>query len=279
MDKLVILKQEGGGIMFVRKTTEIPVSMIRTNKQQPRQIFGEEQLIELRDSIKEFGILQPLILKRQSDGEYLLIAGERRLRAAAMAGLDRVPAIIRDADEEEINLIALVENIQRENLGYIEEAKAYKNIMEKYDMSQMELSEKLGKNQSTISKKIRILTLPEDIQEMLAENRLTERHARALLKIEDNRIRKVILDKVIKHGFNVKQTEKLVEDYLTQKEQQERDINKVRHISYKLYLNTLRRTFNDMELNKKGATFRQEDVGSSLKITITIPKEIQGMIV
>lgn len=279
MDKLVILKQEGGGIMFVRKTTEIPVSMIRTNKQQPRQIFGEEQLIELRDSIKEFGILQPLILKRQSDGEYLLIAGERRLRAAAMAGLDRVPAIIRDADEEEINLIALVENIQRENLGYIEEAKAYKNIMEKYDMSQMELSEKLGKNQSTISNKIRILTLPEDIQEMLAENRLTERHARALLKIEDNRIRKVILDKVIKHGFNVKQTEKLVEDYLTQKEQQERDINKVRHISYKLYLNTLRRTFNDMELNKKGATFRQEDVGSSLKITITIPKEIQGMIV
>lgn len=279
MDKLVILKQEGGGIMFVRKTTEIPVSMIRTNKQQPRQIFGEEQLIELRDSIKEFGILQPLILKKQSDGEYLLIAGERRLRAAAMAGLDRVPAIIRDADEEEINLIALVENIQRENLGYIEEAKAYKNIMEKYDMSQMELSEKLGKNQSTISNKIRILTLPEDIQEMLAENRLTERHARALLKIEDNRIRKVILDKVIKHGFNVKQTEKLVEDYLTQKEQQERDINKVRHISYKLYLNTLRRTFNDMELNKKGATFRQEDVGSSLKITITIPKEIQGMIV
>ena len=215
MDKLVILKQEGGGIMFVRKTTEIPVSMIRTNKQQPRQIFGEEQLIELRDSIKEFGILQPLILKKQSDGEYLLIAGERRLRAAAMAGLDRVPAIIRDADEEEINLIALVENIQRENLGYIEEAKAYKNIMEKYDMSQMELSEKLGKNQSTISNKIRILTLPEDIQEMLAENRLTERHARALLKIEDNRIRKVILDKVIKHGFNVKQTEKLVEDYLT----------------------------------------------------------------
>ena len=279
MDKLVILKQEGGGIMFVRKTTEIPVSMIRTNKQQPRQIFGEEQLIELRDSIKEFGILQPLILKRQSDGEYLLIAGERRLRAAAMAGLDRVPAIIRDADEEDINLIARVENIQRENLGYIEEAKAYKNIMEKYDMSQMELSEKLGKNQSTISNKIRILTLPEDIQEMLAENRLTERHARALLKIEDNRIRKVILDKVIKHGFNVKQTEKLVEDYLTQKEQQERDINKVRHISYKLYLNTLRRTFNDMELNKKGATFRQEDVGSSLKITITIPKEIQGMIV
>ena len=279
MDKLVILKQEGGGIMFVRKTTEIPVSMIRTNKQQPRQIFGEEQLIELRDSIKEFGILQPLILKKQSDGEYLLIAGERRLRAAAMAGLDRVPAIIRDADDEEINLIALVENIQRENLGYIEEAKAYKNIMEKYDMSQMELSEKLGKNQSTISNKIRILTLPEEIQEMLAENRLTERHARALLKIEDNRIRKVILDKVIKHGFNVKQTEKLVEDYLTQKEQQERDINKVRHISYKLYLNTLRRTFNDMELNKKGATFRQEDVGNSLKITITIPKEIQGMIV
>ncbi len=265
--------------MFVRKTTEVPISMIKTNEQQPRQVFKEEQLIELRDSIKEFGVLQPLILKKKEDGDYLLIAGERRLRAAAMAGLDKVPAIIKDASEEEMSLIALVENIQRENLGYIEEARAYKNIMEKYGISQLALSEKLGKNQSTISNKIRLLSLPEDIQDMLVENKLTERHARALLKIEDHQLRRVIIEKVVKHGFNVKQTEKLVDDYLTQKENQEREKNKIRHISYKLYLNTLKRTFNDMELDKKGATFKQEDAGNNLRITITIPKEIQGMLI
>lgn len=266
-------------MVFIKKTTEIAISMIKTNSEQPRQVFGEEQLLELRDSIKEFGVLQPLILKRVSNGEYLLIAGERRLRASIMAGLDKVPAVIKEASEEEISMIALVENIQRENLGYIEEARAYKNIMEKYNINQLTLSEKLGKNQSTISNKIRLLSLPEDIQNILVENKLTERHARALLKIENDNIRKIIISKVLKHGFNVKQTEKLVEDYLAQKETREREKNKVKHISYKLYLNTLRRTFNDMELNEKGATFQQEDVGSDLRITITIPKEIQGMVV
>ena len=176
--------------MFSRKPMEIPISLIKANSQQPRQVFGEPQLIELRDSIKEFGVLQPLILRREADGNYLLIAGERRLRAATMAGLSKVPAIIKEASEKEVNLIALVENIQRENLGYIEEARAYKRIMEKYGINQLELSAKLGQNQSTISNKIRILSLPDDIQETLAENKLTERHARALLRIEGNFVAK-----------------------------------------------------------------------------------------
>ncbi|MDO4545899.1 MAG: ParB/RepB/Spo0J family partition protein [Bacillota bacterium] len=257
----------------MKKTMEVPISLIRANGQQPRQEFGEEQLLELKNSIQEFGVLQPLILKREENGEFLLIAGERRLRAAALAGLDKVPAIIKNASEEEVGLIALVENIQRENLGYIEEARAYRQLMEKYGMSQVELSEKIGKNQSTISNKIRILNLPEDIQQILVENRLTERHARALLKVEDDGLRKVIIEKVVKHQFNVKQTEKLVEEYLSKKEVQEKERNKIRHISYKLYLNTLRKTFNDMELREKGATFRQEDRGDNLRVTIIIPKE------
>ena len=264
--------------MFLKKTTEVPIGMIRTNKQQPRQCFREEQLIELRDSIREFGILQPLILKKQVNGEFLLIAGERRLRAASMAGLDKVPAIVKDATEEEIGLIALVENIQRENLGYIEEARAYQRLMEKYGINQVALAEKLGKNQSTISNKIRILSLPEDLQEFLVENKLTERHARALLKVEEDRERRIIADKVVRHGFNVRQTEKLVEEYLTGKEIKNREKNKIRHISYKLYLNTLKKTFHDMDLKEKGATFEQADEGDNLKITITIPKDIEGML-
>jgi ParB family chromosome partitioning protein len=188
-----------------------------------------------------------------------------------MAGLDKVPAIVRDASDEQVGMIALVENIQRSDLGYIEEAKAYKNLMEKYGISQIELAGRLGKKQSTISNKIRILTLPEDIQKLLVESKLTERHGRALLKIQDNSQRHVIINKVLKHNLNVKQTEKLVEDYLKTREKLERDTNRVRHISYKLYLNTLKKTFNDMELKTRGGTFNHEDTGSNYKITITIP--------
>ena len=258
--------------MFMRKTTEIPIDMIKANDQQPRENFGEEQLMELRDSIKEFGILQPLIIKKQDDGRYMLIAGERRLRAASMAGLNKVPAIIKDATEEEAGMIALVENIQRENLGYIEEAKAYRTLMEKYGISQTALSERLGKNQSTISNKIRILNLPEDIQKLLTEHKLTERHARALLKIDDDNIRRAVVEKTIKNNFNVRQIEKLVEEYMEKKEMNEKEKNKIMHISYKLYLNTLKKAFIDMDLKSKGATFKQEDTGDSMVIKITIPK-------
>lgn len=258
--------------MFIRKATEVPIEMIKVNRQQPRQSFGEQQLRELRDSIKEYGVLQPLILRKEASGGFLLIAGERRLRAAAMAGLDKVPAIIKEATEEEIGLIALVENIQRENLGYIEEAKAYQQLMEKYGINQSSLALKLGKNQSTISNKIRLLSLPEDIQQLLISNKLTERHARSLLKVEGDGERRLIVDKVIKHGFNVRQTEKLVEEYLEGRAIKDKEKNKIRHISYKLYLNTLRKAFTDMDLHEKGATFEQRDEGDSLKITIIIPK-------
>ncbi len=273
MDMLVPFIYERGIYMFMRKTTEIPISSIKTNREQPRKNFNREQLMELRDSIKEFGVLQPLIVKKCDTGSFLLIAGERRLRAASMAGLEKVPAVIKEASEEEAGLIALVENIQRENLGYIEEARAYRRMMEKYGISQTQLSERLGKNQSTISNKLRILSLPEDIQELLVENKLTERHARALLKVDSDEIRRVIIDKVVKHGFNVKQTEKLVEEYFAKKAAHEKDKNKIRHISYKLYLNTLKKAFRDMELNKKGASFEEEDMGGALKVTIIIPKE------
>lgn len=258
--------------MFIRKATEVPIEMIKVNRQQPRQSFGEQQLRELRDSIKEYGVLQPLILRKEAGGGFLLIAGERRLRAAAMAGLDKVPAIIKEATEEEIGLIALVENIQRENLGYIEEAKAYQQLMEKYGINQSSLAVKLGKNQSTISNKIRLLSLPEDIQQLLISNKLTERHARSLLKVEGDGERRLIVDKVIKHGFNVRQTEKLVEEYLEGRAIKDKEKNKIRHISYKLYLNTLRKAFTDMDLHEKGATFEQKDEGDNLKITIIIPK-------
>lgn len=258
--------------MLRRKISEVLVEQIHANRQQPRKHFEEEQLAELRDSICQFGILQPLILRREDDGTYMILAGERRFRAAVMAGLSRVPALVREASEEEAGMIALVENIQRENLGYIEEAKAYQALMEAYQIPQQELARRLGKNQSTISNKIRILNLPEDIQRLLVEHRLTERHARALLKLDDDDMRRQVIEKVIRHQFNVRQTEKLVEECLMRREKMEREKNKVLRISCKLYINTLKKAFNEMDLLSKGATFRQEDTGESYVVKITIPK-------
>lgn len=258
--------------MLIRKVTDIPINLIVTNPDQPRKIFGEEELLELRDSIKEYGVIQPVILKKYNNGSYILIAGERRLRAATMAGLSKIPAIIRDADERDAAIIALVENVQREDLGYMEEAHAYHKLMEDYDLTQGELAERVGKKQSTISNKIRLLSLPKDIQEALISNRLTERHARALLKVPDDETRRMIIERIVSHGLNVRQSEKLIQDILEKQQEERRKQNKIRYISYKLYLNTIRKTFNEIFQVEQGAKYTQEDKGEFYEVKITIPK-------
>ncbi|MCQ4637453.1 ParB/RepB/Spo0J family partition protein [Anaerovorax odorimutans] len=258
--------------MLIKKVTEVPIDMIFTNPEQPRKIFGEEELLELRDSIKEYGVIQPIILKRYNNGSYIVIAGERRLRAATMAGLTKIPAIIREADDKDAAIIALVENVQRENLGYMEEAQAYSRLMEEFELTQGELAERVGKKQSTISNKIRLLSLPEDIQRELVTNRLTERHARALLKIPDDETRRMVIDRIVSHGLNVRQSEKLIEDVLEKQQEEKRKQNKIRYISYKLYLNTIRKTFNEIFQVEQGAKYTQEDKGEYYEVKITIPK-------
>ncbi|MDF2656941.1 MAG: ParB/RepB/Spo0J family partition protein [Bacillota bacterium] len=261
--------------MFLKKSDqmEIPVELICTNPEQPRKVFEDKELLELCDSIREFGVIQPIIVKRDQKGMYVVIAGERRLRAASFAGLKKIPAIIRDADEKDSALLALVENVQRENLNYIEEAAAYKRLMDEYGLTQTEISKRVGKQQSTISNKIRILSLPSDVQQLLAENQLTERHARALLKVTDDRIRKLILDRIVEHGLNVKQTEKLIEDVMTKHEEEKRKGEKLRYINYRIYLNTLKKAFSSISEVEKNAKYYQEDKGDHLEIRILIPKK------
>lgn len=258
--------------MLIKKVTEVPIDLIIANPEQPRKIFGEEELLELRDSIKEYGVIQPIILKRNNNGSYIVIAGERRLRAATMAGLVKIPAIIREANDKDAAIIALVENVQRENLGYMEEAQAYNRLMEEFELTQGELAERVGKKQSTISNKIRLLSLPEDIQKALIANRLTERHARALLKIPDDETRRMVIDRIVSHGLNVRQSEKLIEDVLEKQQEERRKQNKIRYISYKLYLNTIRKTFNEIFQVEQGAKYTQEDKGEYYEVKITIPK-------
>jgi ParB family chromosome partitioning protein len=266
--------REGGIIMFLKKSDqmEIPIEMVRTNPDQPRKVFEEKELLELCDSIREFGVIQPIIVKRDNKGLYIIIAGERRLKASSMAGLKKIPAIVREADDKDSALLALVENVQRENLSYIEEAAAYKRLMEEYGLTQTEIAKRVGKQQSTISNKIRILTLPEDIRQVLAENQLTERHARALLKISDETVRKQILSRITDHNLNVKQTEKLIEDVIKKQEEEKRKGEKLRFINYRIYLNTLKKAFSSISEIEKNAKYYQEDKGEFLEVRIIIPK-------
>ena len=204
------------------QVTLLPIEKIIANPEQPRKVFKKEELEELSNSIKDYGVLQPILVRRMEQGIYSIIAGERRYRASCQAGLTEIPAIIQNLEEEQAALIALVENVQREDLNYIEEAKAYKKLMDDFKLTQAEIAQKVGKQQSTISNKIRLLTLPEDILELLTVHGLTERHARALLRIEEENNRRKIIDKIVKNNLNVKQTEKLIEEFLEGQAEQKR---------------------------------------------------------
>lgn len=249
----------------------VPVSKIAANPTQPRKIFQDEAIEELSGSIKEYGVLQPIILKDNGD-YYTIIAGERRYRAAQLAGLDKIPAVIRAMEDQEAALVALVENVQREDLNFLEEARAYKKLMDDFGLTQVEIAEKVNKKQSTISNKIRILALPDDIQEKIIINRLTERHARALLKLTDQEDRKKVTERVINNNLNVKQTEKLIEEVIQKKEEAFRKRHKINYISYKIYLNTIRKAFNQIKEMEKNAKLTQEDKGDFLEVKILLPK-------
>ena len=252
--------------------TYVPMDKIAANPSQPRKYFKDEALEELSGSIKEYGVLQPILLR--DDGKaYTIIAGERRYKAAKLAGLEKIPAIIKTMDSREVALIALVENVQREDLNFLEEARAYKRLMDDFGLTQIEIAEKMNKKQSTISNKIRLLSLPDEIQSSILENNLTERHARALLKLGDEEDRKQVIKRIIQNNLNVKQTEKLIEEISQKKEVALRKKNKINYISYKIYLNTLRKAFNQIKEMEKNAIFEQEDKGEYLEVKIVLPKK------
>lgn len=176
---------------------------------QPRTFFKEDSLLELAESIKAHGILQPLLILRAGE-RYRLIAGERRLRAAKLAGLDKVPCILTEKDPEEAAKLSLIENLQREDLSFFEEAAAYRRLMEDFSMNQAQIAREMNKDPSTIANKLRLLKLPISAQLLIRQNGLTERHARALLKVKDQNLLMELLEKIIESAFNVQQTEELI---------------------------------------------------------------------
>ncbi len=192
------------------KVTTVPVDNITPNPYQPRKEFDQDALQELAQSIKQQGLITPITVRRMPDGTYQLIAGERRLRAARIAGLAEVPAYIRVATDTQMMEMALVENLQRENLNAIEVAQAYKALIEECRLTHDQLSEKVGKNRSTVTNYLRLLNLPQETQQALATDQITMAHARALINVEDPEQHLEILHAIIQRHLSVHQTEALV---------------------------------------------------------------------
>ena len=195
----------------------IPVTSIVPNPRQPRTQFKEEELTELSESIKEHGVIQPLIVREQEEGRYILIAGERRLRAAQLAGLSSVPVIMREATDRELLELALIENIQREDLSPLEAAEAYKSLEEDFNLTHEEISRRVGKNRTSVTNTMRLLKLPGEVQNALLNRTITEGHARVLLSLPTAQAQISAMNHIVNNSLNVRQTEEYVRSLLGEK--------------------------------------------------------------
>ncbi len=250
---------------------DIPIEKIIANPEQPRQIFDEEGIKELSDSIMAFGVLQPITV-RAIDDYYELVMGERRLRASEMAGLKMIPAMIMQSSQVDSALMAIVENLQRVDLNFVEEAEGIRRLVEVHGMSQKDVAKRVGKNQSTVSNKLRILKLSPKVRDEMVVAGLSERHARAFLKLEDPILQEKVLNQVIKNDLNVKKTEEIIETYLElSTPKKKKNIRGV--FNYKIYINTLKQAYQAIKDTGLNAEFNHKDNGDHIEVIVRIPKE------
>ena len=256
------------------KISEIPIIKIRPNKAQPRKVFNEDELSALSRSIAENGILQPLTVRKASQSEFELIAGERRLRAAILAGMKRVPCIIVKCTDKESAVYALLENLQRADLGMFEEARGISRLIRRYGLTQEQAAAKLGKTQSTIANKLRLLKLSPEEQEWIEKAGLTERHARALLRIDNEEQRREALSKIISENLNVTRSEELVGIYTHNipRSQGHRGKSKAVIKDLRIFLNTINKAVDTMRLSGIDAQSVKTDTENFIEYTIRIPK-------
>jgi ParB family chromosome partitioning protein len=253
----------------------IPVDRIKPNPSQPRKLFDQEGLRELSDSISRYGVLQPLSVRKRNS-HYELIAGERRLRAAKIAGLSEVPCILLGVDREQSSVLSLIENLQRRDLDFIEEAEGIARLILSYGLSQEEAARRLGKSQSAVANKLRILKHPQEVLDKLRYHNLTERHARALLKLENTQDRLDAIDQIVKYTMNVAQTEELVDKMINSPgSKAARKVNK--SFSYiikdfRIFENTIKHAINIMRDSGLKADYGKEEDESTIILTIKIPK-------
>lgn len=261
-----------GGIVYLRTDELTP------NPVQPRKRFDDESLEELSGSIKSYGILNPLTVRLRC-GKYELVAGERRLRAAKLAGLEEVPCILIDVNMEDASLIALVENLQRRDLDFIEEALGISQLIRMFGMSQEEAARRIGKSQSAVANKLRLLKLPSDVLESLRQNGLTERHGRALLRLPNPVAQRAALEYIVDNGLTVAATDAYIDALLSapeEAEQKDEEKPEKRRTfvlkDVRVFLNTLSRSIDLMKQGGIDAGIQREETDDSLILTISIPK-------
>lgn len=256
-----------------RTVLQLPISALHPNPNQPRTRFDEEELAALARSVAEVGILQPITVRR-AGGRWELVAGERRLRAAELAGLATVPCLEVTADDTASSLLALVENIQRRDLDFWEESLALRRLMDTYALSQEEVARRIGRSQSAVANKLRLLRLPEDVLELLRANGFSERHARALLALEDGEAQRKAAAHVVRCRLTVARTEEYVARLAAPKPRHPSPIYKTRDV--RLFLNTIRRGLSIMNSAGVDARCGREETEDEILLTIRIPKHAPG---
>lgn len=260
------------------EVVKLPLASIIPNRFQPRTIFDDTKIEELARTIHTHGVIQPIVVRKMDNEQYEIIAGERRYRAMTKLEWTEVPAIIRNLSDKETASVALIENLQREELTAIEEALAYQKLLELHELTQEALAQRLGKGQSTVANKIRLLKLPEIVQEAILKREISERHARALMPVKEEHVQIALYKDIIEHHYNVKQLEEKVEEYLNppvidEETKKEKPKRKAVSRDVRIALNTLRQSF--AMVTKSGIKMEtiEEELEDFYQITVKIPKK------
>jgi ParB family chromosome partitioning protein len=273
-DQLSRLFHFGDKLDTAEEVKYIPVDQITSSPYQPRSVFDDDRIDELSQTIRTHGVIQPIVV-RKTGSSYQLIAGERRWRAAKKIGMATIPAIVREMSDTQAASVALIENLQREGLTAIEEALAYQQLIELHGLTQESLAQRLGKGQSTVANKLRLLHLPEDVQEALMQRKISERHARAMLGLPSKEMQLTVLHEVIAKELNVKQTEERIKQLLSSKPNVSAK-NKSRRVAFardiRLAVNTIRQSLNMITQSGLPVTAEEQDREDYYEIVIRIAK-------
>lgn len=255
-----------------RRVVELPAEKLIPNPRQPRKTFSKEELDGLSRSIASNGLLQPISVRRTSGGKYEIIAGERRWRACVQAGMRQIPCLVQECSDAQSAVLAILENLQRQDLHVFEEAEGIRRLMEDWGVTQEEAARRLGKSQSAIANKLRLLRLTSEERKCIVENGLSERHARAILRIPQEDVRKKLLAQVVEKGLTVRQTEELVEKTLEEKTAKPARGRTFIAKDIRIFLNTIDHAIRTMQDAGILAQADRKDMGDYLEYTVKIPK-------
>lgn len=256
------------------EVVKIPLAKIHANQFQPRTVFDEEKIEELARTIHVHGVIQPIVVRdSQQEGFYEIIAGERRFRAMTSLGWEEVPAIVRQLSDKETASIALIENLQREELTAIEEAHAYSNLLQIQEITQEALAQRLGKSQSAVANKLRLLKLPEAVQQALLTRSITERHARALLPVKDLELQQHLLEQLLEEGLNVKELEERIRNLTEEVPKKPKKRRKAVSRDMRIAMNTIKESLSMVKKSGIKLDTKEEEHEDYYQITVKIPKK------